>query len=319
MAEIVILDGYAVNPGDLSWDGIAAQGHLTVYERTPADQIVERIGSAEAIFTNKCLITAEVLDACPGVRFIGELATGYNNIDIDAARARGVCVSNIPAYSTDSVVQMTFALLLEACHHVGAHSDAVHAGEWSSCPDFCFWKFPLVELAGKTMGIIGFGRIGQGVARVARAFGMNVLAYGPRYKPEMDENGCRAASLDELFANADVISLNCPLFPETKNLIRAENIAKMKDGAILINTARGAMINEADVRTALDSGKLAYLCADVAAAEPMPADSPLLGAENAILTPHIAWAPREARTRLMRIAEENLRAYLAGSPVNRVN
>ena len=194
----------------------------------------------------------------------------------------------------------------------------MHEGRWESCPDFCFWKFPLVELSGKTMGIIGFGRIGQGVARVARAFGMNVLAYGPRYKPEMDENGCRAASLDELFANADVISLNCPLFPETKNLIRAENIAKMKDGVILINTARGAMINDADVRAALDSGKLAYLCADVSTIEPMPADSPLLGAKNAILTPHIAWAPKEARARLMHIAEENLRAYLAGSPVNRV-
>lgn len=318
MAEIVILDGYAVNPGDLSWDGIAAQGHLTVYDRTPADRIVERIGNAEAVLTNKCLITAEVLDACPGVRFIGELATGYNNIDIDAARERGVCVSNIPAYSTDSVVQMTFALLLEACHHVGAHSEAVHAGEWSACPGFCFWKSPLVELAGKTLGVVGFGRIGQGVARVARAFGMNVLAYGPRYKPEMDENGCRAASLDELFAQSDVISLNCPLFPETKNLIRAENIEKMKDGVMLINTARGAMLNEADVRAALDSGKIGWLCADVAASEPIPADSPLLGAKNAILTPHIAWAPREARIRLMRIAEDNLRAYLAGSPVNRV-
>ena len=318
MPDIVILDGFAVNPGDLSWDGIAAQGNLTVYERTPADQVVSRIGSAEIIFTNKTVITAEIMDACPSIKFIGELATGYNNIDVAAAAARGICVSNIPAYSTDSVVQMVFALLLEACHHVGAHSDAVHAGDWSSSPDFCFWNFPLIELAGKTLGIIGFGRIGQGVARVARALGMNVLAYGPRYKPEMDENGCKAATLDEVFAQSDVISLNCPLFEETKNLIRAENIAKMKDGVILINTARGAMLNEADVRAALDSGKMAYLCADVATVEPIPADSPLLGAKNAILTPHFAWAPKEARIRLMHIAEENLRAYLAGSPINRV-
>jgi len=318
MPKIVILDGYAVNPGDLSWDGIAAQGELTVYERTPADQTITRIGDAEVIFTNKTVITAEILDACPSVKFIGELATGYNNIDVAAAKERGVVVSNIPAYSTDSVVQMTFALLLEACHHVGAHSAAVHAGDWSSCPDFCFWNFPLIELAGKTLGIIGFGRIGQGVAKAARAFGMNVLAYGPRYKPEMDENGCKAATLDEVFANSDVISLNCPLFEETKNLIRAENIAKMKDGVILINTARGAMINEADVRAALDSGKMGFLCADVAAVEPIPASSPLLGAKNAILTPHIAWAPKEARIRLMRIAEDNLRAYIAGNPINRV-
>ena len=319
MPEIVILDGYSVNPGDLSWDGIAAQGRLTVYDRTPADKIAERIGGAECVFTNKCLITAEVLDACPNLKFIGELATGYNNIDIAAARERGVCVCNIPAYSTDSVVQMTFALLLEACHHVGAHSDAVHAGEWTRSPDFCFWNFPLIELAGKTLGVIGFGRIGQGVAKAARAFGMNVLAYGPRYKPEMDENGCRAATLDELLSQSDVISVNCPLFPETREIIRRENIEKMKPGVILVNTSRGAMLNEADVREALDSGKIAWLCADVAAAEPIPADSPLLGAKNAILTPHIAWAPKEARTRLMRIAEDNLRAYLAGSPVNRVN
>lgn len=318
MPEIVILDGYAVNPGDLSWDGIAAQGRLTVYDRTPADQVVARIGGAEAIFTNKTVITAEILDACPSVQFIGELATGYNNIDVAAARERGVVVSNIPAYSTDSVVQMTFALLLEACHHVGAHSQSVHDGDWSRCADFCYWNYPLIELSGKTLGIVGFGRIGQGVARAARAFGMNVLAYGPRYKPEMDENGCRAATLDEVFGQSDVISLNCPLFAETANLIRKENIDKMKTGVILINTARGAMINEADVRAALDSGKIGYLCADVAAVEPIPAGSPLLGAKNAILTPHIAWAPREARVRLMKIAEDNLRAYFAGNPIHQV-
>ncbi|MBQ9951720.1 MAG: D-2-hydroxyacid dehydrogenase [Clostridia bacterium] len=318
MPNIVILDGYTVNPGDLSWDGIAAQGNLTVYDRTPADKIVERIGDAEAIFTNKCVITAEILDACPNLKFVGELATGYNNIDVAAAKERGVVVSNIPAYSTDSVVQMTFALLLEACHHVGAHTDAVHGGEWTASPDFSFWKFPLIELAGKTLGVIGFGRIGQGVAKVARAFGMNVLAYGPRYKPEMDENGCKAATLDELLNNSDVISVNCPLFPETKELIRKENIDKMKDGVILVNTSRGAMLNDADVRAALESGKIGYLCTDVATVEPIPADSPLLGAPNTLITPHIAWAPKEARMRLMAIAENNLRGYLAGEPINRV-
>lgn len=319
MVEIVVLDGYAVNPGDLRWDGIAALGHLTVYDRTPVDQTVARIGGAEAVFTNKTVITAEVLDACPNLKFIGELATGYNNIDVAAAAARGVCVSNIPAYSTDSVVQMTFALLLEACQHVGAHSEAVHAGEWSRCPDFCFWKFPLVELAGKTMGVVGFGRIGQGVARAARAFGMKVLAYGPHYKPEMDADGCRAASLEELLAEADVISLNCPLTAQTKGMIDAAALSRVKRGAILINTARGALIDEPAVRAALDDGRLSYLCADVAGVEPIPAGSPLLGAPNAILTPHIAWAPYEARVRLMRIAEDNLRAWLAGAPIHRVN
>lgn len=318
MPKIVVLDGYTVNPGDLTWDDIAAQGALTVYDRTPADQIVSRIGDAEAIFTNKCVITAEIMDACPKLKFIGELATGYNNIDVAAARARGVVISNIPAYSTDSVVQLTFALLLEACHHVGAHSAQVHAGDWTASPDFCFWSYPLVELAGKTLGVIGFGRIGQGVAKVARAFGMNVLAYGPRYKKEMDENGCSAATLDELLSRSDVISVNCPLFPETKEIIRKETIDKMKDGVILVNTSRGAMLNERNVRTALESGKIGYLCADVSAIEPMPADSPLLGAPNAILTPHIAWAPREARIRLMRIASENLRAYFSGNAINRV-
>lgn len=319
MPRIVILDGYTVNPGDLSWEGIAAQGCLTVYDRTSADQVVERIGDAAIVFTNKVVLTESILNSCPNLRFIGELATGYNNIDLNAASQRGICVCNIPAYSTDSVVQMTFALLLEACHHVGDHSAQVHSGVWSAARDFCYWSHPLMELSGKTLGIIGFGRIGQGVARVGRAFGMNVLAYSPHRKPEMDADGCQYAPLNELFAHSDVISLNCPLFPETANLIREENLSKMKNGVILINTARGALLNEQDVRAALESGKLGALCADVAAVEPIPADSPLLGAPNAILTPHIAWAPREARLRLIGIATENLRAFLEGRPVNRVN
>ena len=319
MAQIVILDGYSVNPGDLNWDGIAALGSVQVFDRTPAEEIVARIGHANAVLTNKCVMTEAILSACPELKYIGELATGYNNIDLNAARAHGVTVTNIPAYSTQSVVQMVFALLLEATQHVGLHSAAVHAGEWSASPDFCFWKTPLMELSGKTMGIVGFGRIGQGVAKVARAFGMNVLAYGPRYKPEMDEDGCRAATLNELFAESDVISLNCPLFPETERLIRAENIARMKQGAILVNTSRGGVVDEADVRAALDSGRIGAFCADVAGREPIPSNSPLLGAPNCILTPHIAWAPLEARKRLMSIAENNLRAWLAGTPVNVVS
>ena len=319
MHKIVILDGYTINPGDLSWDGVSKMGALTAYDRTPKDKVVERIGDADIVMTSKCVLDAKVFDACPGIRYIGELATGYNNIDVAEARKRGIDVTNIPAYSTDSVVQMVFALLLEAVEHVGLHDGAVHAGEWTASPDFAFWKAPLTELAGKTMGFVGFGRIGQSVARVARAFGLNVLAYGPRYKPEMDENGCRAATLDELFESSDIISLNCPLFPETARLIRRENIDRMKTGVIIVNTSRGGVVDEADVRAALVSGKIGAFCADVVAVEPIPADSPLLDAPNTILTPHIAWAPKEARMRLMAICEKNLAAWLDGSPVNMVN
>ena len=318
MSKMVVLEGHAVNPGDLSWDGLAKYGDLTVYERTAPDEILPRIAGAEAIFTNKVVITDEIMAASPSLKYIGELATGYNNIDVAAAKARGIVVSNIPAYSTDSVVQYTFALLLEACHHVGKHAQAVQSGDWTRCPDFCFWNYPLIELAGKTMGVVGFGRIGQGVAKLARAFGMKVLAYGPRYKPEMDADGCKAATLDELLANSDVISLNCPLFPETKGLIRAESIAKMKRGVIIINTSRGPVVMEKDVRAALEDGRIGYFCADVAEVEPIPADSPLLGAPNAIVTPHMAWAPVEARSRLMAIAEDNLKAFLDGKPKNTV-
>ena len=319
MSKFVILDGYTLNPGDLSWDYLAALGDLTVYERTAPEDVAARIGDAEVALTSKCAITAQVMDACPNLRFICELATGYNNIDVAAAAERGITVSNIPAYSTDSVVQMVFALLLEACTHAGLHDSAVHAGEWTVSPDYSMTKAPLTEIVGKTIGIIGFGRIGQGVARVARAFGMNVLAYGPRYKPEMDENGCRAASLDEVLTQSDVISLNCPLFADNARLIRRETIAKMKRGVILINTARGGLVDEADAAQALRDGQIGCLCADVVSREPIAADNPLLGAPNVILTPHIAWAPKEARMRLMGIVEANVRGWLAGSPVNVVS
>jgi len=311
--KIVVLDGYGANPGDLSWDEMAALGELTVYDRTPAEEIPARVAGADAILTNKCVITREIMQGAKNLKYVGVLATGYNVVDTAAARELGVTVTNIPAYSTDSVAQLVFALLLEICHNVGHHSAAVHAGRWTSNPDFCFWDSPLLELSGKTMGIIGYGRIGKKVGEIARAFGMNVLAWTRTPKdPE-------CVSLDELLAKSDVISLHCPLFPETKNLINRETIARMKDGAILINTSRGPVINDGDVREALESGKLYAAAADVATVEPIPADNPLLGAKNMFFTPHIAWATLEARTRLMSIAVENVKAYQAGKPVNVVS
>jgi len=311
--KIVVLDGYGANPGDLSWENMAALGELTVYDRTAPEDIPSRIGDAEIILTNKCVITREIMQNTKRLKYVGVLATGYNVVDTAAARELGVTVTNIPAYSTDSVAQLVFALLLEICHHVGHHSEAVHSGRWTNSPDFCFWDYPLMELAGKTMGIVGYGRIGKKVAEIARALGMNVLAWTrtPR-DPE-------CVSLDELLQKSDVVSLHCPLFPETKNLINKDTIAKMKTGAILINTSRGPVINDQDVRDALDSGKLGAVAADVATVEPIPADNPLLGAKNMFFTPHIAWATFEARARLMDIAVANVRAFIAGEPVNVVS
>ena len=310
--KIVVLDGYAANPGDLSWAPLEALGELTVYDRTPADQIAARIADAELVLTNKAVLSRELIAGAKKLRYIGVLATGYNVVDVAAAKELGVVVTNIPAYSTDSVAQLVFALLLEICHNVGHHSQAVHAGRWSANADFCFWDTPLIELAGKTMGIVGYGRIGHKVAEIARCFGMNVIAWTrtPR-DPE-------CVSLDELLSRSDVISLHCPLFPETKNLINRDTIAMMKDGVILINTSRGPVVNDADLRAALESGKVYAAGADVSTVEPIPADSPLLGAKNMFLTPHIAWATFEARERLMDIAVKNVEAFLAGTPVNTV-
>ena len=311
--KIVVLDGYAANPGDLSWDALAALGELTVYDRTAAADTAARIADADMALTNKTLITRELMADAPKLKYVGVLATGYNVVDVAAAKELGVTVTNIPAYSTDSVAQMVFALLLEICHHVGHHSAAVHAGRWTANKDFCFWGYPLMELAGKTMGIIGYGRIGKKVAEIARCFGMKVVAWTRTPKdPE-------CVSLDELLAQSDVISLHCPLFPETKNLINAETIAKMKDGAILINTSRGPVVNDADLRAALDSGKLMAFGADVSTVEPIPADNPLLGCDKVIFTPHFAWATLEARTRLMDIAVKNAQAFISGKPVNVVS
>ena len=311
--KIVILDGYTENPGDLSWAGFEALGALTVYERTPADQILARIGDADIVYTNKTPLTRDTLFAAPNLRFIGVLATGYNVVDVAAAKERGISVCNIPTYGTTAVAQFVFALLLELCHRVAHHGQAVQQGRWTNGQDFCFWDYPLIELAGKTMGLIGYGRIGQAVAVIARAFGMRVVAYDAFVQaPE-------SVSLDELLAQSDVISLHCPLFPETQGMINTDTIARMKDGVMLINTSRGPLIDEAALRAALQSGKVYAAAVDVVSTEPIAAGNPLLGLDNCIITPHIAWAPKESRKRLMDIAVDNLRAFADGKPQNVVN
>lgn len=317
--KIVVLDGYTLNPGDISWEGLEALGEVTVYDRTKEEDVIARIGDADVVYTNKTPVTRATLDACGSVKFIGVLATGYNIVDIDAAKEKGIPVSNIPTYGTAAVSQFAIALLLELCHHIGAHSDAVKAGEWTNNPDWCFWKYPLVELAGKTMGIIGFGRIGQDTAKIAQALGMKVLAYDAYQNPELESENCHYADLDTLLGQSDVISLHCPLFPSTEGIINKDNIAKMKDGVMIINDSRGPLIVEKDLREALDSGKVAGAALDVVSTEPIQADNPLIGAKNVILTPHIAWAPKESRQRLMDIAVANLRAFVDGAPQNVVN
>lgn len=317
--KIVVLDGYAANPGDLSWDGIAQFGKLTVYERTAPEQLLSRMADAEVVFLNKTPISRAAIAACPKLRMIGVLATGYNVVDVAAAREHGIDVCNIPAYSTASVAQMTFALLLEICHRVGAHSDACHNGQWEHCPDFCFWNYPLTELAGKTMGIVGYGKIGQAVGRIAQAFGMRLLVNAAHVRRELESDTCRYAALDELYAKSDVVSLHCPLFPETAGMVNAAAIAKMKDGVILLNTSRGGLVDEQALSDALRSGKVRAAGVDVVSQEPIVHSNPLLSAPNCFMTPHIAWAPLETRKRLMHIAEENLRAFCAGAPIHVVN
>lgn len=317
--KIVVLDGYTLNPGDISWEGLEALGEVTVYDRTKADEVAARIGDAEIIYTNKTPVTRETLDICKNVRFIGVLATGYNIVDTVAAKEKGIPVANIPTYGTAAVSQFAIALLLELCHHVGEHSAAVKNGEWSSNPDWCFWKYPLIELAGKTMGIIGFGRIGQDTGKIAQALGMKVLAFDEYKKPELESDTCKYADMDTLLAQSDVISLHCPLFPSTEGIINKDNIAKMKDGVMIINDSRGPLIVEEDLRDALNSGKVAGAALDVVSTEPIQMNNPLLQAKNVILTPHIAWAPKESRQRLMDIAVTNLECYLDGKPQNIVN
>ncbi len=318
--KIVVLDGYAENPGDLSWDPIGAYGDLTVYDRTPHDdaEIIRRIGDAEVVITNKCPITKAAMDACPGMKYIAVIATGYNVVDCEYARGKGIPVSNVPAYGTEAVAQFAIALLLEITSRVAHHSEAVHAGRWAECPDFCFWDYPLIELAGKTAGIIGFGKIGQATGRIAKAMGMTVLATGSR---ETEEGLAIAEYVDRdtLFARSDVIFLHCPLTPETAGIISKDTIAKMKDGVIIINNGRGPLIVERDLADALNSGKVYAAGVDVVSTEPIRNDNPLLAAKNCFITPHISWAPKEARQRIMDITERNLRAYTEGAPINVVN
>ncbi len=317
--KIVVLEGYAVNPGDLSWGWLDAFGSFTVYPRLVSpEETIARIGDADVILINKTPITAEILDACPSVKLICVLATGYNVVDCDAARARNITVCNVPDYGTSAVAQYTFALLLELCHQIGHHDRLVHEGRWTHCPDFCFWDTPQMELVGKTLGIIGFGRIGQAVGRIAKAFGMEVLAYSRTQYPEGQQIG-RYVDLPTLLKESDIVSLHCPLTPETTGIINRETISQMKDGAILLNTSRGAAVVEQDLADALRSGKLKAAAVDVVTKEPIPADSPLLTAPNCIITPHMAWAPKESRQRIMDCTKRSVEAFLQGTPVNTVN
>jgi len=317
--KIVILDGYTLNPGDLSWEELEKLGELTVYDRTPEDKILERIGNAEIIYTNKIPLNREILYKASNIKWIGVLATGYDVVDVEAAKERGIPVTNVPNYGTTSVSQMVFALLLEICHHVWEHSEAVKRGEWTNNTDWCFWKYPLIELAGKTIGIIGYGRIGQATGKIAQAMGMKVLAYDQYVNRELESETMKYASLDELFRESDVISLHCPLSESTRGIINKETIAKMKGGVIIINTARGSLVIEQDLADALNSGKVYAAGIDVVSIEPIKMDNPLLKAKNVILTPHIAWAPKESRQRLMDIAINNLKSFLSGKLVNVVN
>ena len=318
--KIVVLDGYTENPGDLSWAPLEQFGELTVYDRTPYEDevIIERIGDAEIVFTNKCPLRKAVLDACPKLRYISVLATGYNVVDVNYAAEKGIPVSNVPTYGTASVGQFAIALLLEICQHVAHHSEAVHAGRWETNPDWCFWDYPLIELAGKTMGVIGFGKIGQTTGRIAKAMGMRILATGSR-ETESGREIADYVDLDTLLRESDVIALHCPLFPSTQGIINRDTIAKMKDGVILINNSRGPLIVEQDLADALNSGKVFAAGLDVVSTEPIRGDNPLLKAKNCLITPHISWAPKEARERIMQISAKNLEAFLSGTPVNLVN
>lgn len=317
--KIVVLDGYTLNPGDLSWDGLKLLGDLTIYDRTPNDEIISRIGDANIIITNKTPIAEEIFIACPKIEYIGMLSTGYNVVDVEAAKKRNIPVTNIPIYGTAAVSQMATALLLEICHHVWDHNLAVKKGDWSSSADFCFWNYPLIELFGKTVTIIGYGRIGQAFGKIAQGLGMNVLAVDNYKNTDLESETMRYVALDEGLEKADVISLHCPLLPSTEGIINKTNIAKCKDGVIIINTSRGGLIIEQDMADALNSDKVYAFAADVVSTEPIKLTNVLLAAPRTILTPHIAWAPKEARRRLMDTATDNLAAYAKGNYENVVN
>lgn len=318
--KISVIDGYTENPGDLSWDGLRALGDVVIYDHSTKDEaeIIRRVGDAEIVVANKSPISRHVLDACPNVKYITVQATGYDPINYVYAREKGIPVSNVPTYGTASVAQFAIALLLEICGHAAHHSDAVHAGRWAECGEWTFWDYPMIELAGKTMGIIGFGRIGQNVGRIAKALGMNVIAFNRSRSAEGAEIA-EYVELDELLHRADVISLHCPLFPETRGIINRETISKMKDGVIIINNSRGPLVVEQDLADALNSGKVYAAGLDVVSSEPISADNPLLKAKNCLITPHISWAPKESRQRIMDCTVENIRAFQAGKPQNVVN
>jgi glycerate dehydrogenase len=317
--DIVILDGHAINPGDLSWDAIRGLGSLEVFDRTPENEIVARAREADAVLTTRVPLSAKTIAQLERLRYIGAIFTGFDEIDLKAARERDVVVTNVPTYGTASVAQLVFALLLELCHHVALHSEATHAGEWSRSRDFSFWKTSLIELQGKTMGIVGFGRIGRDVGQIAVAMGMRVIAADEGRKNPPNWPDFRWCEIDELLSHADVVSLHCPLLPQTRGMINAKTLSRMKLSAFLINTSRGPLVVEQDLADALNNGRLAGAGVDVLSSEPPPLDNPLLHAKNCFVTPHIAWATKEARMRLIETAAANLRAFLEGHPTNVVN
>ena len=315
--KIVILDGYTTNSGDLSWDSIKQLGDLTVYDRTGNDQIISRCQDAEAVLTNKVILSAEIISALPKLKYIGVMATGYNVVDIEAARNRGIVVTNVPAYSTASVAQLVFAHLLNIASQVALHDSQVHEGKWVNSVDFCFYAAPLIELDGKQIGIVGLGQIGSAVARIAQAMGMKVAAYTSKSQEQLGD-GITKMSLEQLFATSDVVTLHCPLTPDTKYIVNADRLATMKANAIIINTGRGPLVNEQDLADALNNGTIAAAAVDVLSCEPPKTDNPLLTAKNCHITPHIAWASQAARTRLIATLASNLQAFINGNPVNNV-
>jgi len=313
--KLTILDGHAVNPGDLPWDDFKEYAELTVFERSPQELVAQRIGDSDAVFLNKIKITEDILAQCPKLKYIGVLATGYNVVDLEAAKKHNVIVTNIPSYSTDSVAQHVFAFILHFTNHIAIHNQSVQKGDWVKCPDFCYWNKPLMELTGKTLGVFGYGSIGKKVTQIARAFGMKVICTTRTPKADMPE----AVSFEELLSQSDFITLHAPLTDKTQNLINKESLKLIKPSAYLINTARGGFVVEKDLAQALNNNQLAGYAADVVVEEPMAADSPLLGAKNCVITPHVAWAPLETRSRLQKIALENLKAWLNNSPINVVS
>lgn len=322
--KIVVLDGYTLNPGDLSWEGFRKLGDLKVYDRTSYDEndidlIIERAKEAQIIFTKRTPLSKEILSGMPNLKYVGILGTGYDVVDINAAKGLGITVTNVPTYGSEVVGQMAIALLLEMCHHVGAHNQAVKEGQWAKSNDWCFWNNPAIELAGKTAGIIGYGRIGKVTGRIAQALGMKVIAYSPHRNEDLEGPTMKYTELEELYRQSDVIFLHCPLFESTRGMINRDSISKMKDGVLIVNNARGSLIVEIDLAEALNLGKVAGAALDVVSSEPIKEDNPLLKARNCIITPHISWAPKESRQRLIEIATDNLEKYLSGHAVNVIN